>query len=83
MVSDPIDLVQVTVASVKGSVPRGPGTKMLVTADKLFGTIGGGHLEYIAIDAARRQLGAGAPAQLHRFRWARASANAAADWLPC
>ena len=65
--SVPVFSVLITVASVKGSVPRGPGTKMLVTRDRLFGTIGGGHLEYIAIDAARRQLDSGLPAQLHRF----------------
>jgi xanthine dehydrogenase accessory factor len=65
--SVPVFAVLVTVASVKGSVPRGPGTKMLVTADRLYGTIGGGQLEFIAIDAARRQLASGTPAQLHRF----------------
>jgi xanthine dehydrogenase accessory factor len=60
--------VLVTVASVRGSVPRGPGTKMLVTADALHGTIGGGHLEFVAIDAARRMLESGASgAALHRF----------------
>jgi xanthine dehydrogenase accessory factor len=60
--------VLVTVASVKGSVPRGPGTKMLVTADALHGTIGGGHLEFVAIDAARRMLADGATGTaLHRF----------------
>jgi len=60
--------VLVTVASVKGSVPRGPGTKMLVTADALHGTIGGGHLEFVAIDAARRMLADDTSgAALHRF----------------
>ena len=60
--------VLVTVASVKGSVPRGPGTKMLVTAVALYGTIGGGHLEFVAIDAARRMLAnAATGTSLHRF----------------
>lgn len=60
--------VLVTVASVKGSVPRGPGTKMLVTAAALHGTIGGGHLEFVAIDAAQRMLADGTSgAALHRF----------------
>ena len=62
--------VLVTVASAKGSVPRPPGTKMIVTADRLYGTIGGGHLEFVAIDAARRQLAAHdahTAATLHRF----------------
>ena len=59
--------VLVTVASVKGSVPRAPGTKMLVTADGVQGTIGGGHLEFTAIDIAREQLDGGESAQLQRF----------------
>jgi xanthine dehydrogenase accessory factor len=59
--------ILVTVASVKGSVPRGPGTKMVVTATGTFGTIGGGQLEYIAIDAARRRLGSDRASQLQRF----------------
>lgn len=59
--------VVVTIASVKGSAPRPPGTKMLVTADMVYGTIGGGHLEFTAIDIARRQLVGGASAQLQRF----------------
>ena len=59
--------VLVTVASAKGSVPRGPGTKMVVTANESFGTIGGGQLEFIAIDAARRQLGRDATSDLQRF----------------
>jgi len=63
-----VPAVLVTVASVKGSVPRGPGTKMVITGDVLFGTIGGGHLEYVAIDAARRMLESGdGSSALHRF----------------
>jgi len=48
--------VVVTVASAKGSVPRGPGTKMIVTAADVLGTIGGGHLELQAIGIARDRL---------------------------
>ena len=48
--------VVVTVVSAKGSVPRGPGTKMIVTATDVLGTIGGGHLELQAIGIARDQL---------------------------
>jgi len=50
--------VIVTVAAGRGSVPREPGTKMLVWADGFTGTIGGGHLEFKAIDIAREMLGA-------------------------
>lgn len=48
--------VLVTVARSEGSVPREAGAKMLVTADRCFDTIGGGHLEYSAIAFARRML---------------------------
>lgn len=43
----------VEVQGAKGSVPREDGTRMLVTADAVVGTIGGGHLELQAIATAR------------------------------
>jgi len=46
----------VLVARAKGSVPREAGTRMLVAADAVVGTIGGGHLELHAIDDARGLL---------------------------
>lgn len=46
----------VSVLATEGSAPRGPGTRMLVTADGLHGTIGGGQLEYRAIEQARAIL---------------------------
>ena len=49
----------VTVSAFKGSVPRETGTRMIVCADEVQGTIGGGHLEHIAIEEARALLGAG------------------------
>jgi len=49
--------VIVTVAATRGSVPREAGTKMIVTADAVHGTIGGGHLEHQAIAIARDRLG--------------------------
>ena len=56
----------VEVARTQGSVPREAGTRMLVSDDAVAGTIGGGHLELKAIEAARRRLAdAGAPAELH------------------
>jgi xanthine dehydrogenase accessory factor len=46
-------LVLVTVAQTKGSVPREIGAKMIVLSDKsIYGTIGGGHLEELAIQEA-------------------------------
>ena len=46
--------VLVTVTFVKGSAPRGPGTAMIVFEDSLVSTIGGGRLEFEAIDKARK-----------------------------
>ncbi|MEK8027695.1 xanthine dehydrogenase accessory protein XdhC [Pseudaquabacterium rugosum] len=48
--------VLVQVLQARGSVPRGAGTRMLVAADALAGTIGGGHLEWRATAAARALL---------------------------
>ena len=48
--------ILVTVLDVRGSVPRGSGTRMLVFSDGFAGTIGGGHLEFQAIAHARRLL---------------------------
>lgn len=48
--------VLVTVARAEGSVPREAGTKMLVTRDTARHTIGGGHLEWKAIEIARHLL---------------------------
>ncbi len=48
--------VLVEVAGARGSVPRGDGTRMLVSADTVLGTIGGGHLELQAIAQARERM---------------------------
>ncbi|MCX2695788.1 MULTISPECIES: xanthine dehydrogenase accessory protein XdhC [Ochrobactrum] len=53
------DCVLVEVADVKGSAPRDVGTWMLVARDMIFRTIGGGQLEYMAIDHARKILAGG------------------------
>lgn len=52
-----VALVRVTTA--KGSAPREAGAHMVVTATGSFGTIGGGRLEWEAIEAARRLLAQG------------------------
>lgn len=47
----------VTVTQCTGSTPRETGAKMLVMQDgQFFGTIGGGHLEQLAIEDARKAL---------------------------
>lgn len=47
-------LVEVAVA--KGSTPRDAGTMMLVAENAMWGTIGGGQLEFMAIDHGRGLL---------------------------
>jgi xanthine dehydrogenase accessory factor len=53
--------VVVQVAETQGSVPREPGTRMLVCAREVAGTVGGGHLEFEAIRLAREALSQGRP----------------------
>jgi len=48
--------VVVDVLKTRGSVPREAGTRMLVAADAVLGSIGGGHLEWQAIAEARARL---------------------------
>jgi xanthine dehydrogenase accessory factor len=61
--------VTVTVAAASGSAPREAGAKMIVTADAVHGTIGGGHLEHEATAIARDRLGpiGAGDAPLRRF----------------
>ncbi len=50
----------VTVIAAKGSVPRGPGAKMLVYADRrIIGSIGGGCSESEVINIAHQLIGTG------------------------
>ena len=51
----------VEVADAKGSTPREKGAFMLVSPLATYGTIGGGQLEYMAIDKARQMLAAFSP----------------------
>ncbi|WP_102158461.1 xanthine dehydrogenase accessory protein XdhC [Zhihengliuella halotolerans] len=53
--------VLVTVAAVRGHAPREAGAKMVVTAEEVFETIGGGNLEMTAVTRARELLSAPAP----------------------
>ena len=62
-----IPCIMVTVVSIIGSTPREVGAKIMVTADDLFGTIGGGNLEFQACKIAREQLENSTPQQLKRF----------------
>ena len=66
--------VMVRVQATEGSAPRDAGAWMAVFANDLVGTIGGGHLEFEAIDRARALLthgaqgeGAGKPSETMRL----------------
>ena len=61
------DAVMVTVVSIQGSTPREAGAKMIVTSKHLYGTIGGGHLEFQACMIARNQLADQDHPRLSRF----------------
>ena len=58
-ITDGIPAVLVTVTGALGSTPRETGAAMLVTAALATGTIGGGRLEFDAIDRARAMLVSG------------------------
>ena len=55
--------VLVTLVGVSGSTPRNSGTKMVISHDDIFDTIGGGHLEHKAIKYAKKMLGSGKSCQ--------------------
>lgn len=53
-------VIRVVITKALGSSPREAGTEMYVAPEALWGTIGGGQLEFLAIDAARDMLRRGA-----------------------
>lgn len=57
----------VEVAEVRGSAPREAGTRMSVGLQDLKGSIGGGNLEYTALQIAREMLLSGEPRRERRF----------------
>jgi xanthine dehydrogenase accessory factor len=61
------DAIRITVTKTAGSVPRDTGTQMLVFADRIEGTIGGGALEWDAMAQARRMLRDGRKSQEARI----------------
>jgi xanthine dehydrogenase accessory factor len=46
----------ISVLAAEGSAPRDAGTRMIVTAERALGTIGGGNLEFRALEQARAIL---------------------------
>ena len=51
--------VLVTLTAVRGHAPRAAGAKMVVSADRSWGTVGGGNLEALAVARARALLAEG------------------------
>jgi xanthine dehydrogenase accessory factor len=49
-------LAMITVTRARGSTPREEGAFMLVSQESIFGTIGGGQLEFLAIANARELM---------------------------
>jgi xanthine dehydrogenase accessory factor len=55
-------LALVTISDIKGSCPRGVGTKMLANlGGRIWGTIGGGNLETLILDDCQKVLTTGVP----------------------
>jgi xanthine dehydrogenase accessory protein XdhC len=52
--------VLVTVLSVRGHAPREAGAKMVVAADNVWSTVGGGNLEALAVERSRSLIESGA-----------------------
>lgn len=52
-------MIRVEITRTRGSSPREAGAAMFVAPDSLTGTIGGGQLEYMAIDRARQMIARG------------------------
>ena len=61
------DAVLVRVDASQGSVPREAGAWMLVFARDVAGSVGGGHLELMAIEEARRRLAGGTGERTLRY----------------
>lgn len=51
-----VDYVIATVLGTTGSTPRATGTKMIISAEHIYDTLGGGHLEYVVIEKSRQLL---------------------------
>lgn len=61
-------VVRALIAGLRGSAPREAGACMLIDADGIHGTIGGGHLEWQAMQTARAMLNPPSPpAQLRKI----------------
>lgn len=57
--SDGLPGVLATVTEVRGHAPREAGAKMLIGAEALWGSVGGGNLEATVVDRARAMIASG------------------------
>lgn len=55
-IEDGKEFVTATVVEAVGSSPARSGFKMIITKDGFTGSVGGGKIEYIAVDTAREQI---------------------------
>jgi xanthine dehydrogenase accessory factor len=62
-----VPVVLVTVIQASGSAPGKAGAKMIVTANELHGTVGGGRVEKAALEHARELLGGPAGPETVRY----------------
>ena len=53
------DIILATVTATKGSSPRNAGARMLITLEEIWGTIGGGAVEFDIMARARKMLVSG------------------------
>lgn len=67
LLADNQSVVMVTQIKVSGSAPRETGARMLVTSGSSYLSIGGGHLEYQAIELARNMLAERCSQSVQRF----------------
>ncbi|REL32326.1 xanthine dehydrogenase accessory protein XdhC [Thalassotalea euphylliae] len=58
------DYVIATVLGTSGSTPRASGSKMVITGEQIYDTLGGGHLEFKVIEKARQLLAQGEAVQV-------------------
>jgi xanthine dehydrogenase accessory factor len=57
--SRPGDKMIVEISGTRGSTPREAGCFMLVSTDAIWGTVGGGNMEFAAVEEARQWLATG------------------------
>lgn len=60
-------VIRVLIACVRGSAPREAGACMLLAGDTLYGTVGGGNLEWQALQAARDMRRGAAAARVRKL----------------